>query len=972
MSGFRLPPVAGEWIDRSRPLRFVFEGKPCTGFSGDTVSSALWAAGQQVLGRSFKYHRPRGILSFANHDVNVLLQSEDDPHLRADVVPLQEGMQLRAVNHLGSLAQDPMAILDRLSPVLPVGFYYKAFYQKNTFPLWEKLFRRVAGLGVVDFTAPRRSTPKDYDFCDVAIVGAGPSGLAAAWAAAEQGAQVLLIDENPRPGGSAQYQRGGSQDDYRVLQAWLQRVTEHPNIRLRMQTTVAGYYADHWLALVDMEQMTKLRARAVIIATGCIEQPAVFRNNDLPGVMLGSAAQRLLYRHAVAAGRAPLIFAGNDDAYRLAEDLLAHDIPPMAIVDLRSPEMVKEEIQCRLRKRGVNLLYRYAVVEALSGVGKNVVTGARIAPWNNGEVDWSTSQAISCDSILVSVGWAPAANLLYQAGARMRYATHVEQFVPEVLPDGIFACGRVTGVFTAANQYLDGLRAGEEAAAFLGHGTVSRQSTPAETHSPTVPWPIVEHPEGKNFVDFDEDIQLKDYINAAQEGFDNIELMKRFTTNGMGPSQGKHSNMNALRILGRLQGMSPEAVGTTTARPFYHPVPLSILAGRGFHPYRHTALHAAHLATGGQMLRMGEWVRPEFYREDKQQDRLSCIWSEVLSVRNGVGLIDVSTLGKIEIHGPQAAEFLERVYISRYAKLKIGLTRYGVMCDEQGVVIDDGVVGRLAPDHFYVTTTSSGASTVYRDWSRWNTWWGLDCTSVNLTGTFAAMNLAGPKSREVLEQITNLDLRSESFPYLGIREGTIAGAPARVLRVGFVGEWGYEIHVPASYAEGVWNALLSAGASAGIRPFGVEAQRIMRLEKGHILLGQDSDGLTHPYELGLDWAVKMDKTFFIGQRSLQILQRHPKQRRLCGFRLRREYEQTPPLENHLVIAEDHIVGRVTSIAFSPTLDAYIGLALVERDFVTNSKLLPIRLSNGELVYADIVDLPFYDPEQRRQQEASNK
>lgn len=969
MSGKRLDPIVGEWIDRQQSVHFRFEGKSFVGFAGDTVSSALWAAGQSILGRSFKYHRPRGILSFANHDINTLMQDGAELHIRADIHPLLEGQDLQAVNHLGSLARDPMEWMDRLSAFLPVGFYYKAFYRKTWFPLWEKIFRRVAGLGVLDLHGARRSTPKDYDFCDLAVIGAGPSGLAAAWTAAERGAQVLLVDENPHAGGSGHYQRGRTDADYSRCKDWLARVTEHPRIRLRLHTTVVGYYADHWLALVDAEKMTKLRARAVIFATGALEQPAVFRNNDLPGVMMGSAAQRLLYRHAVAAGVAPVILAGNADAYRLAEDLLAHGIVPAGIVDLRPAEIADCPSRTWLQAQGISLFEQHTIVQALPDEAVAVVAAVQIAPIRDGEADIAHLQTIPCDSILLSVGWAPAASLLAQAGVRMHYDATVEQFVPEICPLGIFACGRVNGVYTAQNKYMDGTRAGHLAAAYLGWGEAETRTIPAESCSPTYPWPIVDHPKGKNFVDFDEDIQLKDYGNAAQEGFDNIELMKRFTTNGMGPSQGKHSNMNALRILARLRGSAPETVGTTTARPFYHPVPLAILAGRGFHPERHTPLHAAHLAAGAQMSLAGEWWRPDYYAPPGEaKDQARSIRAEVRSVRTGVGLIDVSTLGKIEVLGPQAAEFLERVYVSRYAKLKVGMTRYGVLCDEAGIIIDDGVVGRLAAEHFYVTTTSSAAVTVYRDWSRWNTWWGLDCAIVNLTGTLAAMNLAGPRSREVLRQVTDLDLDGESFPYLGIRESTIAGVPARVLRVGFVGEWGYEIHVPATSALGVWETLMAAGAALGIRPFGVEAQRVLRLEKGHILLGQDTDGLSHPYELGLDWAVKLDKAFFVGQRSLRILQNHPQRRRLLGFRLRAAYQQTPPAENHLVIAESRIVGRVTSIAYSPTLDAFIGMALLEREFAAGASRLSIRLTDGKMVIADVVEPPFYDPEQSRQQE----
>jgi sarcosine oxidase subunit alpha len=535
--------------------------------------------------------------------------------------------------------------------------------------------------------------------------------------------------------------------------------------------------------------MTKMRAGSVIIASGAYEQPAVFRYNDLPGIMLASAAQRLIYRYAVRPMRCAVVLTANADGYRAALDLLAYGIEVAAIVDLR-PAIGDGEAETAVIRQGIRIVPGSCITEAVPASGGKRVAAAIVAPVpQSGEPAGTGGERIPCDGILMSVGWAPAANLLYQAGTRMRYEKALEQFVPDVLPAGIFACGRVNGVHTYAARLLDGQRAGSAAAAHAGFGVAMGVTVPAETECPTHPWPIVAHPKGKNFVDFDEDLQLKDFENAVQEGFDNIELMKRFSTVGMGPSQGKHSNMNALRILARLTGKEPQQVGTTTARPFFHPVPMSLLGGRGFTPERRTPLHARHEALGAKWMPAGVWQRPEYYQVDGKT-RSDCIRGEVAAVRNGVGLIDVGTLGKLEVIGPQAAEFLERVYISRYANLKIGMTRYAVMCDESGVVIDDGVVGRLAEDHFYFTTTTSGSAAIYRELSRLNTMWRLDCGIVNHTGAFAAINLAGPKSREVLATLTDADLSASAFPYLALREGAVAGIPARLMRVGFVGEWG--------------------------------------------------------------------------------------------------------------------------------------------------------------------------------------
>ncbi|MHB1229154.1 MAG: FAD-dependent oxidoreductase [Halothiobacillus sp.] len=956
----RLPPVPGEWLDRSVDVSFSFEGKTYRGHAGDTISSALLASDAGILGRSFKYHRPRSVLSMANHDVNAVCQWGDRPNVRADVTRLQAGMDLAAVNTFGGLKSDKASVLGSLSRFLPVGFYYKSFHTKRLFPMWERLFRTLTGLGKVSFNTPHIRTAKRYGFCDVLVIGAGPSGLAAALAAAEQGAEVVVVDENARAGGSGGYVRGGfGPQAEQLADDPLTRVLAHPGVRLMTETYAAGYYADHWVALVGGDILTKMRAKSVVVASGAYEQPAVFRNNDLPGIMLASAAQRLIYRYAVRPMQQAVVLTANQDGYRAALDLAAHGVEIVAVLDLRLSSTASEPERA-VKARGIPVLPGHHIVEALPGANGKSVVGALVA--GRGKM-----RTLACDGILMSIGWAPAANLLYQAGTRMRYEQSLEQFVPDTLPPGVFACGRVNGVHTLSARRLDGQRAGSAAATHAGFGDAQVITVPAEMECPTHPWPIVAHPKGKNFVDFDEDLQLKDFENAVQEGFDNIELLKRFSTVGMGPSQGKHSNMNALRILARLTGREPQQVGTTTARPFFHPVPMSLLGGRGFSPERRTPLHARHEALGAQWMMAGVWQRPEHYRlTDK--DRQQCIREEAMAVRQNVGLIDVGTLGKLEVIGPQAAELLERVYISKYANLKVGMTRYAVMCDESGVVIDDGVVGRLAEDHFYFTTTTSGAATIYRELSRLNTMWRLDCGIVNHTGAFAAVNLAGPKSRALLSRLTSLDLSATAFPYLALREGVVAGIPARLMRVGFVGEWGYEIHVPANQGATLWDALMVAGKAFALRPFGVEAQRLLRLEKGHIIIGQDTDGLTNPFDVGLEWALKMDKPFFVGQRSLHVIGRQSRKQKLVGFVLDAQFNGSAPQECHLVIDCGEIAGRVTSIAWSPMLGCHIGLAFVRPELAETGTAIAIRLTDRSTVSATVARTPFYDPDNLKQKE----
>jgi sarcosine oxidase subunit alpha len=963
----RLPPIVGEWIDRSRPLAFTFEGRAVQGFAGDTLSSAIAGAGTRIVGRSFKYHRPRGLLSCANHDSNAMFQMRragtSVPNCRGDIEAAQDGVAIMAVNVRGSLQRDRLAVLDRLSPFLPVGFYYKAFYGKRWFPRWERMFRALTGLGKVDLTAPRQPTAKRYAFADVVVVGGGPAGLAAAQAAASDGAEVLLIDENSFLGGSGGYVRACPAEVVATTELVTQ-VLCNGRIRVLTGSVVSGYYADHWLAVTGPQYLSKVRTRAVVFACGAFEQPAVFRNNDLPGVMLASGAQRLLHRYAVAPAERIAILTANAEGYAAACDALACNVKIAAILDLRARPGVRSlALMERLRDAGVRIETHAAVHAAVAG------PDGRLAAIDFGALDAAGAvrkplERLRVDGLWMSVGFAPAASLLLQAGARVQYEDALAQFLPTELPGGIYACGKLNGVYDFTARIADGRVAGTMAQAFCrGESPPSPASRPAVVESPNHPYPIFEHPRAKNFLDFDEDIQLKDVRDAVQEGFDSPELLKRFTTVGMGPSQGKHSNMNALRALARVTGRPLRQMTPTTSRPMFHPVPLSHLAGRGFTPERRTPVDALHQELNAVWMPAGNWRRPAYYaRAGLPAER--AIEEEVSAVRKAVGLIDVGTLGKILVQGPRAAEFIERVYTNRFANLKIGMTRYALMTDDSGTVIDDGIVGRLAEQAFYVTTTTGNSATIFRELGRLSAWWNISVGLANLTGHFAAFNLAGPLSRQVLAQHTSLDLSPEAFPYLGLRRAALAGSPATMMRVGFVGELGYEIHVPAAQGPQVWSALMEAGRAHGLRPFGVEAQRVLRLEKGHVIVGQDTDGLTTPYDIGADWALKMDKPYFVGQRSLQAIARLPARQRLVGFQLAAAATSRPK-ECHLVVAGGKIAGRITSVAYSPTLGRVIGLALVE-PALAGASAITLRIENARELHAEVVPPSFYDAAGARQ------
>jgi sarcosine oxidase subunit alpha len=954
---YRLGPHPDEWIDRSAILHFSFEGRPYQGFGGDTISSALAAAGVPYFGRSFKYHRPRGILSFANHDSNTMFQVSGAPNVRGDATLLRDGMRVTAVNTFGGLTGDKARILDRFGRWLPVGFYYKAFHSKRLFPRWERMFRRLTGLGAVALGAERRTTPKRYGFCDVLIIGAGPSGLAAALEAAAAGAHVALVDEGFRLGGGGALCDGTREH----LRALTDAAGNSPRIAVFCATVAAGYYADHWLALAEPKRMTKMRAKAVVFATGAIEQPAVFRNNDLPGVLLASGAWRLLRRYRIAPGRNVVMLAANREAYAICLELHSQGVHIAGIVDLRAAPADDEAAACAAL--GMAISPGIVPYEAIAGAD-GAVAALEVAPLDSaGRIDLTRRRRIDCDAVLMSVGWAAAAQLFLQAGGSTRFSEELQQFVPKDLPPGILAAGRMNGMYDFDSRVADGKRAGSQAAAYAGFGVPSSTIVARGARRPSHAFPIIDHPRGKNFVDFDEDLQVKDLENAAQEGFDSSELLKRYSTVGMGPSQGKHSNMNALRVLARVRGSSVEQLGLTTSRPMYHPVPLKLLAGRSFNIERRTPCDAEHCALGAVWMPAGNWRRPEYYAV-AGETRAQSIEAEVRAVRSSVGLIDVGTLGKIEIYGPEGGAFLDRVYAGKYSDMRIGSTRYGLMLDESGVIIDDGVIARLTAETFYFTTTTGGSATVFRELLRLNALWGLDCALVNVTGHRAAFNFAGPASRAILQTLCDIELDEGSFPFLGVREGRVAGVEARLLRVGFVGELGYEIHVAAGAAPAVWQALREAGAAHGLRPFGVEAQRVLRLEKGHFIVGQDTDGLTDPFEANARWAVSLKKPFFVGQRSLEILAKRGPRQKLVGIEILDPNRL--PNECHLVIDNGTIAGRVTSVVRSHTLNKSIGLAMLAPALADAGREIRIRGEHGEMLAARVAPTPFYDPQNLRQ------
>ena len=968
MSGSRLAESWGSLIDRDRSVGFRFNGKESSGYSGDTIASALAANGVMVLSRSFKYHRPRGIFSAWGWESSSLVQVGDEPNVPAERRRIEEGMEISSQNVIGYPALDLAAPMGMFSKFLPVGFYYKAFYKPaGAWAFWAPIIRRFSGLGRVDPKTDHGQHDKQHLFCDVAVIGGGPAGLSAALSAAQSGARVVLVEDNVRLGGALNYAGFDAENQPARAEALAlsQQVAAHPLIRVLTDAFCTGLYADHWLSLVGDNRLYKMRARSVVAATGGREQPLVFRNNDLPGVMLGSAVQRLVRLYGVRPGRKAVVVAAVSEGYGVALDLLEAGVEVAKVVDPREapPDCPR---RVAVRSAGVAVEDHTTVWEAVRGCFRPNVVSARLARLTAPGVCAEPHEKIACDLIAVSADDQPEAGLLLQAGGKFAYDEASATFRILGLPDRLFAAGGANGVRGLEAVLTDGRRAGLEAARAAGFQTedspAGREASQGDKRSAL--WPVFPHPRGKEFVDFDEDVQVSDIRQALIEGYEGMELLKRFTTSGMGPSQGRHSTLAAMHLHAQSTGIPIEEHAPPTSRPPIGGEKFALLAGRSFEPVLKTPMHHRHLEAGARMMPAGQWLRPAYYGPPEAAE--ARIDEEALAVRNQAGLIDVSTLGGLEIRGPDAPEFINRMYNTGHLKQPVGRSRYVLMTDMEGIVSDDGVACRLAEHHYYVTTTTTGSGGVFQLMLFHNAQWRLRVDIAQVTQAYCAVNLAGPRSREMLQPLCDdVDLSAENLPYMGALRGTVAGIAVLIMRVGFVGELGYEIHAPWSCGEALWDALLAAGRQAGIRPFGVEAQRLLRLEKGHIIIGQDTDGLTTPQEADLGWAVSARKPYFIGQRSQAIQAARGISRRLVGFSIE-DPKAAVPRECHLVLDGEQIAGRVTSCRRSPTLGRVIGLAYVAPHQAASGSKFEIKVDKGHRVWAQVVELPFYDPEGQRQ------
>ncbi|KRB48828.1 sarcosine oxidase subunit alpha [Phenylobacterium sp. Root700] len=981
----------GGRIQRGKPLRFTFDGRALQGVEGDTLASALLANGIHLVGRSFKYHRPRGILSAGADEPNALVGVRRDaarytPNLRATQVELYDGLEAESQNRWPSLALDTGALNGLISPFIPAGFYYKTFMwpRKAWDSLYEPFIRAAAGLG----RAPTQADPdrylNRYAHCDVLIAGAGPAGLSAALTAARSGARVILCDEQSEFGGSLLAETSATIEGL-PAQVWLQEaiaeLAGNPRVVLLPRTTAFGYFAhnliglnqrvtDH-LAVPSAEQprerLWQVRAKEVILCAGALERPLVFPGNDRPGILLADSARTYLNRYGVRPGKRVVIITAHDGAYRAALDLHAAGVEIAAIADVRAT--ADGPAPQAARQAGLPIRLRTTITGTRGGLR---VEGVSLAAMDGGP-----SQSVACDAVLMSGGFTPSVHLFSQSRGKLDWDPAAQSFVPGRSAERERSAGASRGLFGLAEVLADGAAAGADAVAAAGLTPPAPRRLEASgidlgTDGFLGALPGAGAPGAKAFVDWQNDVTAKDLLLATREGFRSIEHIKRYTTTGMATDQGKTSNMNALGVVSEALGTPIPAVGLTTFRMPYTPVTFGSLAAtsRGvlFDPVRTTPIHDWAAAQGAVFEDVGLWKRARYFPRGGE-DMDAAVARECLAVRSGVGVFDATTLGKIEVVGPDAAKFMNRLYVNAWTKLAPGRSRYGVLLRDDGFIFDDGVVGRVAEDRFHVTTTTGGAPRVLammEDYLQ-TEWPDLNVWLTSTTEQWAVIAVQGPQARQVLEGLVEgIDLSAEALPHMSLTEGKICGVPTRLFRMSFTGELGFEVNVPTSHGRAVWEAIWAAGQPHGMVAYGTETMHVLRAEKGYIIVGQETDGTVTPDDAGLSWAIGRTKADYVGKRSLaREAMNAPDRKQLVGL-----YTQNPSVvieEGSQVVADARQqipmrpIGHVSSSYMSATLGRSIALALVSGGRARMGQTLFVPTADGE-VAVTVTSPVFYDQE----------
>ncbi|MBM3569057.1 MAG: sarcosine oxidase subunit alpha family protein [Alphaproteobacteria bacterium] len=996
MSGpHRLPQ--GGLVDRSRRIGFRFDGRALSGHPGDTLASALLANGVRLVGRSFKYHRPRGVFSAGPEEPNALvgLRTGDrhEPNTRATMVELFDGLAAASQNRWPSLGFDLLAINDLASPLIPAGFYYKTFlWPPSWWPTYERWIRGAAGLG----RPTEKPDPDTYEHrhahCDVLVVGSGPAGLAAARAAASAGARVILVEERAAAGGSLRCEpaRIDGQTGLDWARLALDELGGRENAQVLTRTTAFACFDHNVVGLLERvadhlpepeahrprQRLWLVRAHRIVLAAGAIERPLAFGDNDRPGVMLAGAARRYAGEYGVAVGGSIVIVANNDSAWHAGFDLVASGARVSGLVDCRSS--LAPDLLARAAVASIPVFPGHVPLRVL---GRKAVQGLDIAPADAGDRPRATA-TLAGDAICVSGGWSPTVHLHSQAGGKLEWREDIAAFVPTNLRPGLVPIGAAAGRFDLSACLGEGHAAGLRAAVESGHAggrALPPRCDPEAAFGRVQALWAVPQPEtggAKRFVDIQDDVTVEDVALAHRENYVSVEHLKRYTTLGMGTDQGKTSNVAGLALMADLRGLPIPAVGTTTFRPPYTPIALGAVVGEAvgkrFDPIRLTPLHDWHVARGAIMVEAGQWLRPRAYPRPGESFRDAWV-RETKQVREKVGLVDVSTLGKIALEGPDAGELIDRLYCNAMRSLPVDKARYGLMLREDGMVMDDGTVAHLAPERYLLTTTTVNAAKVMAlierllqvDWPE------LRVAATSVTDQWAQMALSGPDSRAVLARaLEGVDVSPTGLPPLGVRRGRIAGVAVTVFRLSYSGELAYEIGAPADSGVAVWEALLAAGAAHDIAPFGTEAMAALRIEKGHVA-GPELNGQTTPYDLGLDKLVSRKKQFLGSRLLARPALRSPERPTLVGLV---PLDGTTPIRSGSQLIEAAgtrppvpMLGHVTSVTYSPTLGHPVALALVKGGLERQGGILiaATPLTGGE-VPVRVVDPHFHDPEGARQ------
>ena len=990
---------ASKFIDQTTRVSFKFDGKTYFGFKGDTLASALLANNVHLVGRSFKYHRPRGIMTSGSEEPNAIVQinknsSVTEPNVRATEVEIYDGLEASSQNCWPSVNFDVGGINNFLSPLLPAGFYYKTFMWPASF--WEKyeyFIRKSAGLG----QSPTEPDPDIYDHnyvhCDVLVIGGGISGIMAAKISAENNFKTLLLEERPNLGGTTIYQK----NDYfkindQYSSDWLEKEIEQiknlKNLEIKTRTSVAAYHGYNYLLarenLTDhlplekkqnliRQRLLKIRAKKVITATGSIERPLIFDNNDRPGIMLSSAIKKYADFYGVACGKENVLFTNNDTAYETAISLNNKGVKINAIIDIR--EQNKSYLTNEINKAGIKIYNSYTVINTKGYKKINKITIMKLS--KDGKTVTDSKIDINCDCLGVSGGWTPAVHLFTQSGGKLKFDDNDNIFIPNKYPSDQLSIGSCNGnlelediisnINISLKNFLKIDKTNFENLKINSSKSISKRNIWLLPSNKTVS-------KTKAFVDFQNDATAKDIKLALREGFRSIEHVKRYTTTGMGTDQGKLGNMNALGIISDTSNVKMSDLGTTTFRPPYTPLTFGTIVGRNvgefFDAFRKTPMHDWHVQHKAKFENVGQWKRAWYYPKGNENMH-DAVQRESKAAREGAGILDASTLGKIDIQGSDASEFLNRVYTNAWSKLAVGKCRYGLMLNEDGMVYDDGVTTRLSENHYIMTTTTGGAANVLgklEDYLQ-TEWPELDVYLTSVTDHYATASVCGPNSKKIISKIIpNLDLSDENFPHMSFKNAKIGNIKCRVMRISFTGEQSYEINIQANYGKSLWEKCMDAGNEFNITPYGTETMHLLRAEKGFIIVGQDTDATLTPIDLQMDWIVSKKKYDFIGKRSLYRSDTiRDDRKQLVGILTD---DPNEVLEEGAQIVADtskkpvEMLGHITSSYFSPNLNKSIALGVVKggKNMMGQKLFIPMK---DKIINVKIADPVFLDKENKR-------